>query len=219
MLVQITREDEEGEEEILLDESRLFVRKLEELNARGREGGVFTIEIAEEDRPRRSRAREQRAHSLLPRSPARLESIDSRCSISVLIRSILQASRSSMGVSSRFILLPAGAFPHSSAVGGGGRGGGGDGGGGNEGEEEEEDQRRRGRGRGGLWTRRVRGRQGGGRGGEDFNQGSYEARPTRCRAAATHQEADWALVELRARLGFFSSLRPIDAGTGIGFRV
>ena len=56
MLVQITREDEEGEEEILLDESRLFVRKLEELNARGREGGLFTIEIAEEDRPRRSRA-------------------------------------------------------------------------------------------------------------------------------------------------------------------
>ena len=56
MLVQITREDKEGEEEILLDESRLFVRKLEELNARGREGGVFTIEIAEEDRPRRSRA-------------------------------------------------------------------------------------------------------------------------------------------------------------------
>ena len=69
-----------------------------------------------------------------------------------------------------------------------------------EGEEEEEDQRRRGRGRGGLWTRRVRGRQGGE---EDFNQGSYESRPTRCRAAATHQEADWALVELRARLGFF----------------
>ena len=65
-----------------------------------------------------------------------------------------------------------------------------------EGEEEEEDQRTRGRGGGGLWTRRVRGRQGGGRGGEDFNQGSYEARPTRCRAAA--------------------SLRPIDAG--IGFR-
>ena len=29
MLVQITRDDEEGEEEILLDESRLFVRKLE----------------------------------------------------------------------------------------------------------------------------------------------------------------------------------------------
>ena len=75
-----------------------------------------------------------------------------------------------------------------------------------EGEEEEEDQRRRGRGRGGLWTRRVRGRQGAGRGGEDFNQGSYEARPTRCRAAATHQEADWALVELRARLGFFFSV-------------
>ena len=39
MLVQITTEDEEGEEEILLDESRLSVRKLEELNARGREGG------------------------------------------------------------------------------------------------------------------------------------------------------------------------------------
>ena len=41
MLVQITTEDEEGEEEILLDEARLSVRKLEELNARGREGGRF----------------------------------------------------------------------------------------------------------------------------------------------------------------------------------
>jgi hypothetical protein len=67
-----------------------------------------------------------------------------------------------------------------------------------EGEEDEEDQETRTRTRRTrLWTRRVRGRQGGGRGGEDFNQGSYEARPTRCRVAA--------------------SLRPIDAG--IGFRV
>ena len=68
MLVQITREDEEGEEEILLGESRLSVRKLEELNARGREGGVFTIEIAEEDRPRRSRA-SALSSSSLARSP------------------------------------------------------------------------------------------------------------------------------------------------------
>jgi hypothetical protein len=40
MLVEITREDEEGEEEILLDESRLFVKKLEELNAKWQDEGA-----------------------------------------------------------------------------------------------------------------------------------------------------------------------------------
>ena len=150
----------------------------------GRKGGLFTIEIAEEDRPRRSRAREQRAHSLLPRSPARLESIDSRCSISVHLAGITIIHGGFQSVYS----FTSGGF--SSLI---------------------RRRRRRRRRRWWWWRRNTRGRrkrkirgdededeevygQGAGRGGEDFNQGSYEARPTRCRVAA--------------------SLRPIDAGIG-----
>ena len=40
MLVQITRDDEDGEEPILLDESRIFVKQLEELSARWQDEGA-----------------------------------------------------------------------------------------------------------------------------------------------------------------------------------
>ena len=49
MLVQITKEDEEDEEPILLDESRLFVRQLQELNARWQDEGATESAGAHED--------------------------------------------------------------------------------------------------------------------------------------------------------------------------